>query len=250
MRRLTVTLGGAALFALASLTWTTARGDGDPELRETVFRPSAVFGVVEIVPDVPAKGCVVRFLGTGPARSGEERSSTCDARGYFVLRVASSPDALATFRFEMPGYRSIEPVTASFFVQPSIDAGIGSSSSLHGPLLVQFPPATDLGIVRLAAAGGIAGRIVGADADTLSTAAVQLEGTGNVVTPNPSGAFSLSRVSPGRHTVVLLVPGHTPERRTVEIWPGSVAMGVTFEIPAAALVPPNLPVPGQGRRFR
>jgi len=81
--------------------------------------------------------------------------------------------------------------------------------------------------------GSVSGRVLDGDGKPLRGMPVRRPVSADVAYSDASGAYSLRRLPPGRHTLILAGPGSTvsPVQRIVELAEGGTAAGVDFRLP-------------------
>jgi len=174
-------------------------GCGDDPPATSGLAPGEIIGRIEISEDVPASSCRVLL-------DGSPLGSACDGVGGFDIRGV------------VPGRWDLRVIA---------DLSTGLPARVL-PVAANPGFVTDLGAIRLAQAGSIGGRVVGADEGI-----VVLPSYGIVTAPNANGGYLLIDVPPGVHDVVLITDDGTVVRTDVTVLPAKTTIQVDLDASSA-----------------
>jgi hypothetical protein len=199
----TVLRAVSVFVAIVSLPACGGCGEDAPE--RGLIEPGEIIGRVETSAEIPSGNCLV-LVENAPLGGRCDGSGQFDIRGLppgrWDLRVTADAGPLA-----LPARRVVAASNSGFI--------------------------TDLGVVRIAQAGQIGGRVIGsADAGSV----IIVPAFGVATAPNPNGGYLLDGVPPGVHDVYLVEPDGTVVHADVTVLSGKTTVGVNLDVGAVQAV--------------
>ena len=225
---------------LATADLITVAGGAQTLAPWTIDRGPSVYGIVRTADGRPVRGASVSAYD---AVSGNPvDSDTADGTGLFLIGTTA-----ASVKLE---FRGSDPATGDalatewFSDKASMDTADAVAPTAAG---------VDVGVVTLAPAGSISGRITNEAGAPLHRAMACVAGTSNCDFADPNGAYLLEGVTTGEHEVNFFdpldeyvgesynnVPFFSPtDPNPVAVAPGQAVTGIDAALAAKPSAPPN-----------